>query len=261
MGRRAPLRGSPAGPRAAPGPVGGGSLPAGEAVPRGTGRPHRAPDTSPGPCRMAGEEGSSRTLSGSVLAGQDTGSSLSARTASQPGRGGAQFSPPAAICPSLQSSTARGPVAKGESCPSGAGSPVGVGSFPRRPTSSPLPPAARALLTCVGLAGADQLLQQLGGDPLARLVVPGHALQGPLLPHPVLQHLGGGLHEVSLHVGPAEHGEVGLRGGRGSGRDRRPLRKGAPCPPLLPRGRGTLPSGSRLTWEHSWCMTWPNSWK
>lgn len=43
--------------------------------------------------------------------------------------------------------------------------------------------------TCIGLAGLDELVQQLLGDGAPRAVVLGHPEQRLCLPHPVLQHL------------------------------------------------------------------------
>lgn len=64
--------------------------------------------------------------------------------------------------------------------------------------------------TCIGLARLDKLLQEVLRGLAARAVVLGHACQGLLLPHPVLQHLGRRLHKVPLHVGPTEHSELRL---------------------------------------------------
>lgn len=64
--------------------------------------------------------------------------------------------------------------------------------------------------TGVGEAGLDEFVEQLLWDSVAGLVVFGHPLQRLLLPHPVLQHLRRSLHEIPLHVSPAEHGVVRL---------------------------------------------------
>lgn len=68
-----------------------------------------------------------------------------------------------------------------------------------------------ALRTGVGQSGLDEFVQQIFWDGFPGLVVLGHPLQRLLLPDPVLQHLGRRLHEVPLHVRPAEHGVVRLQ--------------------------------------------------
>lgn len=65
--------------------------------------------------------------------------------------------------------------------------------------------------TGVGEAGLDEFVQQLVGDGVAGLVVSGHPEQRLPLPDPVLQHLRRSLHEVPLHMSPAEHGVVRLQ--------------------------------------------------
>ena len=70
---------------------------------------------------------------------------------------------------------------------------------------------AQGEASCVGILRSHQLVQHLLGQGGAILVVLRHQPQALFLPHPVLKHLAGRLHKVSLHICPKEARGVGFR--------------------------------------------------
>lgn len=66
------------------------------------------------------------------------------------------------------------------------------------------------MVTCVSKSRLHEFVQKLLWNGVSCFVVLRHALQGLLLPDPVLQHLRRSFHKIPLHMSPAEHRKVSL---------------------------------------------------